>query len=126
MLQLLQSPDVDFYTRSQAAKSLGKIDPGNKIAIAALVQLLQSNIKDYITCMLVASSLSEILHNNQDRFAVVKALSGYWRFDYHCYNVIWNCAQNLPYPDFYQAWHQHNVATRTMRSLKKILFTRII
>ncbi|MEA5471649.1 hypothetical protein VB714_22440, partial [Spirulina sp. 06S082] len=22
-----------------------------------------------------------------------------------CYQVMWNCATNLPYPDFYQAWH---------------------
>ncbi|MBF2006529.1 MAG: hypothetical protein IGS49_13950 [Chlorogloeopsis fritschii C42_A2020_084] len=126
LVQLLQLNNVDYDTRRQAAKSLGIIDPGNKIAIAALVQLLQSNIKDYITCMLVASSLSEILHNNQDSFAVVKALSAYWRFDYHCYNVIWKCAHSMPYPDFYQAWHQHNIVTRAMQSLKKILFTRII
>jgi hypothetical protein len=96
------------------------VDPGNKSAIAALVQMLQSNIKDYITFMLVASSLIDILNNNQNSFAVVKALSGYWRFDSHCYNVIWNCAQNMPYPDFYQAWHQHNITTRAMRSLARI------
>ncbi len=123
--QLLQLNNGDYHTRWQAARSLGIIDPGNKIAIAALVKLLQSNLKDYITCMLIASSLSEILHNNQDNFAVVKALSGYWRFDAHCYNVIWNCAQNIPYPDFYQAWHQHNFAMRALRTLKKILFTEI-
>ncbi|WP_442936659.1 hypothetical protein [Nostoc sp.] len=34
-------------------------------------------------------------------------------------------AQNMPYPDFYQAWHQLNFATRAMRTLAKILFTRI-
>ncbi|MGD1715164.1 hypothetical protein [Dapis sp. BLCC M172] len=22
-----------------------------------------------------------------------------------CYEIIWNCAQTLPYPEFYQAWH---------------------
>ncbi|MBE9229744.1 NACHT domain-containing protein [Phormidium sp. LEGE 05292] len=24
----------------------------------------------------------------------------------HCYDILWHCSQNLPYPDFYQAWHQ--------------------
>ncbi|WP_373693691.1 hypothetical protein [Limnofasciculus baicalensis] len=22
-----------------------------------------------------------------------------------CYRLIWHCAQNMTYPDFYQAWH---------------------
>ncbi|MBD2522044.1 HEAT repeat domain-containing protein [Nostoc sp. FACHB-133] len=126
LVKLLQSNNVDHDTHRQAAKSLGIIDPGNTIAIKALVQLLQSNIKDYITRMFVASSLSEILHNNQDRFEVVNVLIAYQQFDGNSYSVLWKCAQNMPYPDFHQAWHQHNVATRAMRSLKKILFTRII
>jgi hypothetical protein len=28
------------------------------------------------------------------------------------YNVIWYCVQNMPYPDFYQAWHQTNIHQR--------------
>ena len=24
------------------------------------------------------------------------------------YFVLWRCAQNLPYPEFYRAWHGHN------------------
>ncbi|MFB2976144.1 hypothetical protein [Microseira sp. BLCC-F43] len=23
----------------------------------------------------------------------------------NCYKVIWHCAQELPYPVFYQGWH---------------------
>lgn len=29
-----------------------------------------------------------------------------------CHSVIWHCAQNLPYPDFYQAWHQTTIQQR--------------
>ncbi len=29
-----------------------------------------------------------------------------------CYSVIWHCAQNMPYPDFYQAWHQTTIHQR--------------
>ncbi|BCL35910.1 HEAT repeat domain-containing protein [Nostoc sp. MS1] len=126
LVQLLQSNNVDYQTRMYVAKSLGMIDPGNKIASAALVKLLQSNIKDYITRMFVASNLSEILHNNQARFEVVNVLSAYQQFDANCYSVLWKCSQNMPYPDFYQAWHQHNFVTRAIRSLKQILFTKII
>ncbi|MBN3898951.1 MAG: HEAT repeat domain-containing protein [Nostoc sp. NOS(2021)] len=126
LVQLLQSRNLDDNTRRQAASSLGKIGTGNEIAIAALVQLLQSTNMDDYTRWLAVFNLGKILQHNQHRFAVVKALSSYQLFDNNCSSVIWNCAQNMPYTDFYQAWHQHNVTTRAMRSLKKILFTRII
>ncbi|UKO96316.1 HEAT repeat domain-containing protein [Nostoc sp. UHCC 0870] len=126
LVQLLQSTTVDDYTRRQAADSLWTIDPGNENAITGLVQLLQSTTVDDYTRRQAASSLGEIIQNNQHRVEVVKALSGYWQLNYKYYDLAWKCAQNMPYPDFYQAWHQHNFATRTMRSLKKILFTRII
>jgi hypothetical protein len=129
LVQLLQSNNVDDNTRSLlAASSLGQIDPGNKFAIAALVQLLQSNNVDDNTRRYAASSLGEILQDNKYRFEVVKALSSYWRLNKwdKYYDLAWKCAQNMPYPDFYQAWHQYNIVTRAMQSLKKILFTRII
>jgi HEAT repeats len=126
LVQLLQSTTVNDSTRWLAAETLGKINPGNKDAIAALVQLLQSTTVDDDTRRQAAESLGKIIQNNQHRIAVVKTLSGYWQLNDEYYNLAWKCAQNMPYPDFYQAWHQHNVATRTMRSLKKILFTRII
>ncbi|MFW9258631.1 HEAT repeat domain-containing protein, partial [Nostoc sp. CALU 546] len=110
----------------QAASSLGQINPGNEIAITTLVQLLQSTTVDDNIRKRAAHSLGEILQVNKHRFEVVKALSGYWQLNGEYYDLAWKCAQNMPYLDFYQAWHQHNVVTRTMRSLKKILFTRII
>ncbi|WP_442946805.1 hypothetical protein [Nostoc sp. WHI] len=57
---------------------------------------------------------------------MVKVLKDSSAFDYNYYNIFWKCAQNMPYPDFYQAWHQSNFATRAMRRFAKILFTRII
>ncbi|MEH2308361.1 HEAT repeat domain-containing protein [Nostoc sp.] len=125
LVQLLQSTTVRYLTRLDAASSLGRIGAGNQTAIAALVQLLQSTTVDNDTRML-ASSLGKILQNNKHRFKIVKTLSGYWQLNDEYYHLAWECAQNMPYPDFYQAWHQHNVATRAMRSSKKILFTRII
>ncbi|MEA5623647.1 HEAT repeat domain-containing protein [Nostoc sp. UHCC 0251] len=126
LVELLQSTTVDHDTRTQATESLGEIGTGNEFAIAALVELLQSTTVDDDTCRQAADSLGGIIQNNQHRIEVVKALSGYWQLDNNYYHLAWKCAQNMPYPDFYQAWHQHNFATRAMRSLKKILFTRII
>lgn len=125
LVELLQSKTVDKDTRRLVAKNLGKIGTDNEKAIAALVQLLESTNVDDLIRRLAEESLGQILNNNH-QFAVVKTLSGYQQLDDDCYSVIWECAQNMPYPDFYQAWHQHNFVTRTMRSLKKILFTRII
>ncbi|MCU0545821.1 MAG: hypothetical protein MUE44_27265, partial [Oscillatoriaceae cyanobacterium Prado104] len=28
-----------------------------------------------------------------------------------CHSVIWECAQNMTYPDFYQAWHTQPTPT---------------
>ncbi|MBW4609486.1 MAG: HEAT repeat domain-containing protein [Hassallia sp. WJT32-NPBG1] len=122
LVQLLQSNNLDNSTRRHVAESLGKIGTGNENAISALVQLLQSNNLDNDTRWQVASSLGKILQNNQHRGKVVKALSGYWQLYDDYYDLAWKCAQNMPYPDFYQAWHQHNVATRAMQSFVRILF----
>ncbi|MBD2409961.1 HEAT repeat domain-containing protein [Nostoc calcicola FACHB-3891] len=127
LVQLLQSPDVNDNIRILAALSLGTIGTGNEFAIAALVQLLQSPyVNDDYTRRLVTYSLGKILQDNPDRFKeVVKALSSFWLLYDSYYDLAWKCAQNMLYRDFYQAWHQHNFATRAMRSLKKILFTII-
>ena len=98
----------DKYTRSKAASSLGKIDPGNKQAIAALVNLLETS-RDKSTRWLAALSLGKILLDKQ-MVEVVWALKGCLsslsneRFK-DCYQVIWDCAQSLSYPEFYEAWH---------------------
>lgn len=28
----------------------------------------------------------------------------------NCYEVLWHCAQNMSYPDFYKAWHSPNIS----------------
>ncbi|MEH2050842.1 NACHT domain-containing protein [Nostoc sp.] len=124
LVQMLQS--ISELMRRQVAKSLEKISTGNEFAIAALVQLLQSNHVDDDTRKQAAYSLGEIIQDNKHRFDYLKALSGYWKLDYQFYSLACKWAQNMDYPDFYQAWHQHNFATRTIRSLREILFTRII
>jgi HEAT repeat protein len=75
----------------------------NEKAIAALVQLLDKSQNEY-THKLAAKSLGKIVTSNKDISLVVQALRRY-KLDSEDYDLIWNCAQNMPYPEFYQAWH---------------------
>ncbi|BAY16612.1 hypothetical protein NIES21_24420 [Anabaenopsis circularis NIES-21] len=128
LVQLLHSKDVDKDTRRQAASSLKKIDTGNPNAISALVKPLHSQDVDKDTRRQAASSLqkidtgnpnaisalvkplqSKVIQGNQHRSLFITGLKDYLRDDN--YDVFWECSQNMPYPDFYLAWHQGNAET---------------
>ncbi|MBD2310372.1 HEAT repeat domain-containing protein [Desertifilum sp. FACHB-1129] len=99
--------------RWSAASILGKIDVGNEGAIAALVQILSTTKSEGIRWN-AAESLETTLITKEHYVEVVSALkdcitdevyeNNFDRFD-SCYEIVWKCAQNLSYPDFYQAWH---------------------
>jgi HEAT repeat protein/energy-coupling factor transporter ATP-binding protein EcfA2 len=100
-------------TRREAANSLGKIGQGNPQVIAALVKLIE-NTEDESTRWLAAESLQEILTTPKQYLGIVSALKDCLsdevyqnNFDlfHECYKVVWGCATNLPYPQFYRAWH---------------------
>ena len=103
----------DEMTRLQAANSLEEIDPENTNAIAGWLEILRTTEDEYIPD-LAAESLGRILTTRQQYAGVVTALknclgdevyqSNYDQFQ-ECYKLFWNCAENLPYPEFYQAWH---------------------
>jgi hypothetical protein len=105
------------YVCVLAADSLGEIDPGNKFAFRTMVKLLQTHPFDPRQ-LPIAEALIKIIRDEQYSEAVTslkdylsKPISGggdYRRF-LDCYKVIWHCAQNLSYPDFYQAWHQTTI-----------------
>ena len=108
---------TDQRTLWQVAESLSKIDPGHPGRIAALIAIL-STTTDKTTRWSVADSLNKIVQNDQMP-SVVSALQQFQcdttyetNFDLYknCFEIIWNCAQNLPYPTFYQAWH-HQLTT---------------
>jgi hypothetical protein len=102
--------------RKTAVESLIKIDPGNPTAIAALVDMIQSSQpKSYRfgDPRKPVDILKTILEETQ-MAGVVTALKDYlsdetYKNDYRryldCYEAIWHCAQTLPYPAFYEAWH---------------------
>jgi HEAT repeat protein len=114
LVKVIETTESD-NTQWQAAKSLGEIDPGNPQVIAVLVKLIETTESDN-TRMQAAWRLQAILTTHQQYAGVVSALAlkdnlsdevyqnNFKRFD-ECYKVVWHCAENLPYPQFYQAWH---------------------
>ena len=70
--------------------------------------MLQTSQDEY-TCRELAKSLGKILQGGQFP-KVVTALKDcltaqVYEKDFDRYELIWHCAQNITYPDFYQAWH---------------------
>ncbi|MBD1934824.1 MULTISPECIES: HEAT repeat domain-containing protein [Cyanophyceae] len=111
LLRLLETTENGF-TRRMAAEILGKIDPGNEVAIAGLLRLLETTENEF-TRRIAAEILGEILQNHQMLSAVSdlrhcltdEVFESNSDLYENCYKVIWQCAQTLPYPTFYQAWH---------------------
>ncbi len=122
LVQLLKSNDIDNVTRIYVVQSLGKISAGNEQAITALVQLLKSTDVDDKTRRQAAYNLDKILQEGQFT-DVVKALKDHLyqsnKFEY-CYQVIWYCAQNMSYPEFYQAWHHNTPWWRRVKLIEII------
>ena len=103
----------DDQTLWQAADSLKMIDPGNSKAIVNLLKLLITS-KHQHTPKNAAQSLSNTTLSNGQQREIVSTLQRYindetyeHNFDLYenCYKLLWNIAQDLPYPDFYRTWH---------------------
>jgi HEAT repeat protein len=115
-LQELIHTSQDRLTCENAAFNLAKIDKGSPTAVEALVKLIRNSLNEFFNSRLVVDALKDILAEEQ-MTGVVTALKDYLsaqsrkndnkRF-HACYKVIWHCAQNMPYPDFYQAWQLDN------------------
>ncbi|MHC5763746.1 NACHT domain-containing protein [Nostoc sp.] len=116
LVESISKPQLDDSTPGLTAfrLTLWEIGSGNQKAIAALVELIGKPQLDDYTRSLAAESLGKTMLQEQMP-SVVTVLKDYLlpetyendfkRFD-KCYEVIWKCAQSMPYPAFYQAWHQ--------------------
>jgi HEAT repeat protein/energy-coupling factor transporter ATP-binding protein EcfA2 len=114
LVDLIRNLNHDL-TKLQAARSLEKIDPGNENAINALVDLIRNSNHDWIKNY-AAQSL-EAICKNKDMPKVVATLTPYLSVETYnnnssqferCHGIIWKCAENMTYSEFYQAWHQQN------------------
>ncbi|WP_374794230.1 HEAT repeat domain-containing protein [Aerosakkonema funiforme] len=104
-LTKLLDTTYDDFTRWQAADSLHKIDPDNPNAIQILIKLLDTGPD--ILIREAINSLGKIAYSNSD---IIKTLFQLWHYPQsdrseHSAEIIWQFAQNMSYPDFYQAWH---------------------
>jgi predicted NACHT family NTPase/thioredoxin-like negative regulator of GroEL len=94
----------DEDNRLGIAKSLDEIDPGNETAIEALVQVLNST-KDENTHNRIAEVLSQIGTKNKTASHALVRLLRHSFSSKEAYQLMMKCAEALPYPEFYQAFH---------------------
>ncbi|MDT9185199.1 HEAT repeat domain-containing protein, partial [Limnospira sp. PMC 289.06] len=112
LLEIIRTTE-DQDTRGLVAYSLGEIGQGNPDAIAGLLEIIRTT-EDEDTRRLAAWSVGKILTTPEEYAGVVSALKDCLsdevyenNFDLFkaSYKLICNCAENLPYPEFYQPWH---------------------
>ena len=131
LIGILETTDNDHIRRC-CARNLGTIDPGNELAIQVLIRILETTDNNYTTYE-VANTLNEIITTNQHRKILVNKLQPYLNNETYknnfplyreSYETLWNIAQNLTYPEFYQAWH-NNPSPLNLAQLPQLLQAQI-
>jgi hypothetical protein len=97
-------------------KTLGRIGANNSDAINYLLRLANSGRE--LERFWAITAIRQSLHGK----LLPRIVTGlkrylqepfedniYERLSSFCYEIIWRCAEKLPYPDFYQAWHQTTI-----------------
>jgi predicted NACHT family NTPase len=94
---------ADFLARTST-----KIREYNPVAIQVLIELIRP-CHDETTRRYSAFLLETISKDNPVTLTPLIDLIRSYKNDSNryeiCYRVIWNCAQNMTYPEFHQAWH---------------------
>lgn len=108
---ITSSPDED--TQRRRAYKLAQLDPGNLVAFTTLLQLIKSS-KSVTFRKRIADNLKEVLLNEQLP-EVVTSLKNccFEQFPEQelercrdCFKLMWHCAENMDYLEFYKLWHQ--------------------
>jgi HEAT repeat protein len=95
-----------------AARSLGKIDPYNSKAVKRLLSFIKSAQNDTIIES-AGKSLIKILETRSFQQVVLELKpfinSNIYENDSkrfkNCFKVVWHCAKNMSYPDFFITWN---------------------
>gem|GEM_PF-7114097 len=116
--EILHNAENTQYRRCEAAKKLKQIDPDEESSIFLIESMCKT--KSFSVYRECAESLSETRRSD----LLLKIVTNLrkcpdiqiFRDDSELYIVrnrlLWHCSQNLPYPDFYQAWHQTTIHQR--------------
>ncbi|VXD12484.1 HEAT repeat domain-containing protein [Planktothrix paucivesiculata] len=117
LIRVLETTESED-TRRTTAESLAEIAVGNELAIGGLIRVLETTESED-TRRTTAESLGKIIKTEKQYTDIVLPLkhnliNGVHENNFalfkNFYTLLWPCAQNLPYPKFYQAWH-HNTLT---------------
>ncbi|BAY26800.1 hypothetical protein NIES2100_66160 [Calothrix sp. NIES-2100] len=100
-------------TQRRRAYKLAQLNPGNLVALKTLLQLLKSTTSDTLRKR-TAENLKEILLHEQlpEAIASLKncCCEQFTTYEVErcrdCYKLIWHCADNMDYLEFYQIWHR--------------------
>lgn len=104
------------YLRLKTAYALSKLTENNQLFLNELVTFIaiSPDISGYSSTVNQARLHLKEIASKKQMPLIVNGLkyflsseiysNEFERFD-SCFDVIWNCAENLPYPEFYRAWH---------------------
>ncbi|MGB7708200.1 MAG: NACHT domain-containing protein [Microcoleus sp.] len=107
--------------KNQPASESADNEIDNQANLPELISLLESG-KDRTSCRQVANRINEMLTTREQYIDVVAFLShnltnevykSNYNLFYYCYKLLWKCAENLSYPEFYIALHQQQIHTPT-------------
>jgi HEAT repeat protein len=108
---------TDHSNQRRLAYRLGTLEPGHLPAVQTLIKLLLSK-SNSISYKLIVENLQEIILETQlpeiipllkpqaSAFDTTAITETYSLQDYHCYKLLWYCAQKLSYESFSQAWNR--------------------
>ncbi|MEG4067169.1 NACHT domain-containing protein [Microcoleus sp. Pol11C2] len=114
LLDKLTKSDYNEYTFKDILKSSQhkKLKSSKEFIAKSLVNLLCKS-EDEMGCFAATLNFTKMIQYEMFPL-VVEGLRNclYRKTDkddvdryFHCYGVIWHCAQNMSYPEFYSAWH---------------------
>ncbi|UKO99801.1 HEAT repeat domain-containing protein [Nostoc sp. UHCC 0870] len=112
LIKGITSCDDENIQRRRAYK-LAQFDPGNDLALTTLLTLLKSSKSKSLSKRAGDNIKETILYKQLPK--VIGALNEYFvdgsqeqNLQLYCdaYKLIWYCAENMSYQEFYQAWHR--------------------
>ncbi len=103
------SVNMKIHLNNKEIEKLNSFRESNKIEIEfyqLLLDIIQSWNSEPLKYFIV-DELKSIKKTRNELIFIVENFSNYCAidFDYVTYELLWDCATNLPYPEFYQAWH---------------------
>ncbi|MGK7880865.1 MAG: HEAT repeat domain-containing protein [Crocosphaera sp.] len=114
LISLIKTAKYDT-TRCKAVEALGKIGIGDEDATSTLIELIFT-VKDKsfiyeavpsLKSILIKKSMPKVVSLVKNYLSDETRNSNYFSY-FDAYEIIWHCAQTLPYPEFYQAWYGHS------------------